>query len=195
MNRDTRFWTLAVVFQVVFGLVVFGLTRQYYISRPAAAPAAPAVIPHSQLSWPTNGAAADQESGLEDLITSFSDQPVVQDPEELARRADEFFNEQEYERAAGLYRQLLDAGFRDVNTYNNLGITLQYLGRTGEALKVLNEGIALDSSYQRIWLTLGFVNAQAGKLDDARVALQTAVDLGADNEVGQAATHMLENLP
>ncbi|MGD2128478.1 MAG: tetratricopeptide repeat protein [Lysobacterales bacterium] len=195
MNRNARFWTLAAVFQVVFGLAVFGLTRQYYIDRPTAPAPGAAAIPHSQLSWPKNGAAGGEESELQDLITSFGDHAVVQDPNEIVRRADEFFEEGEYDRAAGLYRQLIDSGFRDVNTYNNLGITLQYLGRTGEALKVLNEGIAVDSSYQRIWLTLGFVSAQAGKLDDARVALQTAVDLDADNEVGKSAAHMLENLP
>jgi Flp pilus assembly protein TadD len=82
-----------------------------------------------------------------------------------------------------------------VNTYNNLGITLYYLGRSTEALRILNEGVAVDSTYQRIWLTLGFVNSQVGNAEQARQALTTAVQLGADSEVGRTAQEMLGNLP
>jgi len=60
---------------------------------------------------------------------------------------------------------------------------------------VLNQGAAMDPGYQRIWLTLGFVNAQAGKLGEARAALTSAMDLGADNQIGQSAAKMLAELP
>jgi Flp pilus assembly protein TadD len=83
----------------------------------------------------------------------------------------------------------------NVNTYNNLGITLFYLGRSDDALRRLNEGIALDPSYQRIWLTLGFVNGQLGNFREARTALNRAVGMGADNEIGQSAMQMLDGLP
>jgi Flp pilus assembly protein TadD len=82
-----------------------------------------------------------------------------------------------------------------VDTYNNLGITLHYLGRSAEALRWLNEGIAKDPTYQRIWLTLGFVNSELGDTGQARIALTKAVQMGADNEIGQSAVRMLENLP
>jgi Flp pilus assembly protein TadD len=93
-----------------------------------------------------------------------------------------------------LYEQLLAAGSTNVNTYNSLGITLHYLGRSTEALRVLNEGVALDPSYPRIWLTLGFVNSQLGNTGQARSALSKAAQLGAGSDIGQSATKMLNAL-
>jgi hypothetical protein len=55
--------------------------------------------------------------------------------------------------------------------------------------------VTVDSSYQRIWLTLGFVNSQLGNTGQARLALTTAVQMGADTEVGQSAQEMLSNMP
>ena len=40
MSRSPRFWTLLALFQVAFGLAVFGFTRAYYLDR--AKPARPA---------------------------------------------------------------------------------------------------------------------------------------------------------
>jgi Flp pilus assembly protein TadD len=83
----------------------------------------------------------------------------------------------------------------NVDTYNNLGITLHYLGKSNEAILRLNEGVAIDPTYQRIWLTLGFVNRQVGNAEQARAALNTAAKINADNEIGESAIKMLEDLP
>jgi tetratricopeptide (TPR) repeat protein len=125
-------------------------------------------------------------------MSSFPGQ--AQDPAALARQGDQFFAEQRYDLAAQRYRQAIDAGSRDANDYNSLGLTLHYLGRSAEALQVLNEGLALDSTYQRIWLTLGYVNSQLGNAGPAREALTTAVRMGPDNEIGQSAAKMLDSL-
>ncbi len=101
----------------------------------------------------------------------------------------------QYDRAADLYERLLVFGPNNVDTYNNLGITLHYLGRSAEALRKLNEGVAVDPTYQRIWPTLGFVNSHLGNTEQARTALTTAAKMGANNEVGQSAVRMLEDLP
>jgi Flp pilus assembly protein TadD len=108
--------------------------------------------------------------------------------------ADDLFGKAQYDEAARLYQQALEADPKDVNTYNNLGITLHYLGRSGEALEVLNEGITLDPSYQRIWLTLGYVSSQVGQAEQARAALTKAVQMDPDSDVGQSASSMLESL-
>jgi len=193
MNRSVRFWTLLAVFQVVFGLAVFGLTRQYYLDRsgvegPAAAQAAGAVHPTPSLP------AGAPEDDLARLIATFPG-PGGQaggDPVELARQGDQAFGSGEYARAAELYAQALAAGDEDANTYNSLGLTLHYLGRSGEALQVLGEGVALDASYQRIWLTLGFVHGQVGHPDQAREALERAWDMDPESDVGRAAADMLK---
>ena len=191
MIRSAKFWILMTVFQVAFGLAVFAITRQYYIHDQDEISANTSVMEQPAPEWPER----DTESELEQLILSYPGQLVIEDPAVVLHRADEFYTNGQYDKAADLYQQLLATGSNDVNTYNNLGITLFNLGRSTEALRVLNEGVAVDSSYQRIWLTLGFVNNQLGNTGQARLALTTAVQMGADTEVGRTATEMLSNLP
>jgi tetratricopeptide (TPR) repeat protein len=199
MNRNARFWALMALFQLVFGLTVFALTRQYYVSAPQKASAAMQLpAPAAGLTGSGNPHADlrnNPTGDLAELMSTFPGQPPAQDPVALARQGDRFFAEQRYDLAAQQYRQAIDAGSRDANDYNSLGLTLHYLGRSAEALQVLNEGIALDSTYQRIWLTLGYVNSQLGNAEQAREALGNAVRLGPDNEIGQSATEMLDQLP
>jgi predicted Zn-dependent protease len=194
MIHNSRFWLLLAVFQVAFGLAVFAITRQYYIehdavSASADAGRAPATRP-TATAWPEPNAGSD----LENLISNFPGNSPIDDPVMISRQADEYFSSQQYDKAADLYQKLLDVDPENVDTYNNLGITLHYLGRSGEALQVLNEGVAVDSSYQRIWLTLGFVNGQVGNAGKAREALTTAAQMDPDTEVGQSATQMLNAL-
>ena len=179
------------VFQVVFGLAVFAVTRQYYIHVPDNS--------RSNATVPSQPAPA-----MPERITRFNpapfdlpklSQPVIDDPIAISRQADEFFNKKEYGRAADLYQRLLELDPNDVDTWNNLGLTLYYLGRSTEALDKLNEGVAVDPTYQRIWLTLGFVNSQLGNTGKARTALTAAVKINADNDIGQSAAQMLEKLP
>ena len=54
------------------------------------------------------------------------------DPTTLARQADDFFDKQQYQQAADLYQQLLAVPQDDVDTCNNLGITLHQLGRSAQ---------------------------------------------------------------
>ncbi|MDX1380017.1 MAG: tetratricopeptide repeat protein [Xanthomonadales bacterium] len=209
MNRSVRFWTLLAVFQVAFGLTVFGLTRNYYLEHvggegPAPPPTSGAVHP-----MPTVPADTPQDD-LARLIATFpgpagqagpvgdatggptGDPTGDVGPVELARQGDLAFGGGEYARAAELYARALAAGDEDVNTYNRLGLTLHYLGRSGEALQVLGEGVGLDAGYQRIWLTLGFVHGQVGHPDQAREALERAWDMDPESDVGRAAADMLK---
>jgi len=180
-----------MVFQVVFGLTVFAITRQYYIRDSVDVSADVTVIRQPSHVWPDR----IPEINPTQFDSSIFSQSIIEDPVEISRQANEFFTNEQYDRAADLYERLLAFGPNNVDTYNNLGITLHYLGRSTEALRKLNEGVAVDPTYQRIWLTLGFVNSQLGNTEQARDALTTAAKMGADNEVGQSAVKMLENLP
>ncbi len=191
MIRSPKFWISMAVFQVVFGLTVFGLTRQYYIHDPDNSRTGPTALRQPSLERPDR----ITESRLSQLDMSRFNQSIIKDPVEISRQADESFNKKEYGRAADLYQRLLKLDPNDVDTYNNLGLTLHYLGRSTEALGKLNEGVGVDPTSQRIWLTLGFVNSQLGNTEQAHTALTTAVKINADNEIGQSAVKMLENLP
>ena len=191
MTRNTNFWILMVLFQAAFGLAVFAATRQYYVHDAQKATTHEMMTEQASAAWPER----KPDTGLDQLISTYSGQPISQDPLVTLSQADEFFSNGQYGKAAELYEQLLASGSGDANTYNNLGLTLHYLGRSEEALLVLNEGVALDSSYQRIWLTLGYVNSQLGNAAQARTALTTAVQMGVDSDVGQSAMKMLDALP
>jgi tetratricopeptide (TPR) repeat protein len=190
MMRSASFWIPMTIFQVVFGLTIFALTRQYYLPDPGNVSANPTVVRQSLPAWPD----PVTESDLAQLESSTPEDPISDDPAEWSRQADEFFSSGQYDRAAELYEQLLGLAPNNVDLYNNLGITLHYLGRSEEALGTLNEGVAVDPTHQRTWLTLGFVNGELGNTEQARAALTTAIQMGTDNKVGQSAERMLENL-
>ncbi len=191
MIHSPKFWIPMTVFQVVFGLAIFAITRQYYIHDSDNVRARPTVLRQPSLVWPDR----ITETNPPQFGSSTFSQSAIEDPVEMSRQADEFFTNKQYDRAADLYERLLAFGPNNVDTYNNLGLTLHYLGRSTEALRKLNDGVAVDPTYQRIWLTLGFVNSQLGNTEQARTALTTAAKMSADNEVGQSAVRMLENLP
>lgn len=176
MTRGSGFWVQLAVFQVAFGLTVFIATRQYYVQDTGSVQAEPGpAAVRSEMPEPTPSPA--------------------EDPDAIALLANEAFGNEQYDTAADLYERLLALRPGNVNVHNNLGITLHYLGRSTEALSVLDKGVTVDPAYQRIWLTLGFVNSQLGNVDQARAALTTAAELDPSNEVGQSAAEMLAGLP
>jgi tetratricopeptide (TPR) repeat protein len=203
MTRDSKFWVLFVVFQVFFGLAVFAVTREYYqkdeaavsahpwMAQGSAATQRPAATPGSAATWSQGISSSD----LARLSAPAVSEPLPTDPVEISRQANEAFVAKRYDRAAVLYEQLLEFDRSDAEIYNNLGITLHYLGRSDEALRWLNDGVGVDPEHQRIWLTLGFVNAQLGNFGHARTALTKASEIGGDESIRQSATRMLAELP
>jgi tetratricopeptide (TPR) repeat protein len=188
MLTGSKFWLAMAVFQIVFGLTVFAVTRHYYFaaSTEAAVPtrlgaAAPAPWPDVALTAPSAASPTGATPGT--------------DPLALANQADAAFASKQYATAAELYAQLLQLDLGNVDLYNNLGITLHYLGRSEEALRRLAEGAALDPQHQRIWLTTGFVNLQLDNTERARSALTNAASMGTDASIRASAEKMLASLP
>lgn len=117
------------------------------------------------------------------------------DPAEIDRQANQYFQEKDYANAAKFYRRVLELSPDNVGTLNNLGLTLYYLGRAEEALELLRRGSEVEPKFQRIWLTLGFVESGVGNIPEAKRALQRAIELGAETNPGKSATRMLSKLP
>lgn len=190
MNKNAKFWAAMAVFQVVFGFVVFAITRDYYMRPPPPVRSNP--VPHPQLSLEQPGQFPAIDVGLLDSLSSNTQS--LQDPAEIGRLADQHFANRQYDLAARYYERLLEFDANNADTLNNLGLTLHYVGRSEEALQRLEEGAAADPSYQRIWLTLGFVNSQLGNRDEARAALEKASGMDSGNNIGQSALRMLDEL-
>jgi len=191
MIRGPKFWIPMTVFQVVFALTIFLVTRQYYIIDSQIMDIVPSANDQPEFVWPDS---MNQNSSAV-LDSSTFKQSTSDNPMEISRQANESFAKRQYDSAAKLYQRLLDFDPENVETYNNLGITLHYLGRSTEALRWLKEGVALDPRHQRIRLTTGFVYSQLGNINQARSALTTAVEIEADSDIGQSAAKMLESLP
>jgi tetratricopeptide (TPR) repeat protein len=190
MIRNSKFWMSMAVFQILFALAVFAITRDYYTTNVSPLISPPATTSQSDPAWPNNITQAE----IDRLSLPKLGDLAPQDPIEIYRQAEEFFADKRYERAAVLYAQLLAFSPNDGEIHNNLGLTLHYLGRSDEALERLNEGASVDPENQRIWLTLGYVNSQLGHTEQARTALTRATRIGTDESIRRSALTMLEDL-
>lgn len=180
LNLGLRSWLVIVGFLVLYGLAVFAGTRAYYTTPPVARSAA---VP---------APASDELQRYQAMMSAPSQ---AQDVDTLISEADGHFERREYRQASAAYARALKLAPQDVELHNNLGLTLHYQGRTADAVAALKEGVQVDPSYQRIWLTLGFVQAGAGDTAAARTALQRAVDLAPASPIGQEAERILGRLP
>ena len=190
MHRNVGFWIALSVFQIVFGLAVFAVTRDIYMADTDAV--SKEIAPAIQRPLGQTNSGLEVSPAMMDLLTAI--QPTTTDPVQISRMADEAFNNKNFARAAQLYEQLLAFDPGSAGAHNNLGLTLHYLGRSEDALRRLNEGATLDPGNQRIWLTLGFVNSQLGNVEEARKALTTAKEIGTNSNVSQSAENMLRDL-
>ncbi len=190
MIRNSRFWMSMAIFQILFALAVFAITRDYYTTNVSHLVSQPSTPSQSAPVWPNNISQAE----IDRLSSPDLGDLVPQDPVEIYRQADEFFASKRYGRAAELYARLLAFSPDDGEIHNNLGLTLHYLGRSNEALERLNEGVVVDPENQRTWLTLGYVNSQLGNTEQARTALTKATQIGTDESIKQSAMKMLEEL-
>ena len=192
--RDAKFWYSMVVFQLLFGLAVFALTRDYYRHETGGVTSQPSTVQQRSSDW----AAATGAMVLPDMAqlgSQTTNNSLTEDPVEISRQAEEFFANKQYDKAAAMYERLLPFSPNDGTVHNNLGLTLHYMGRTAEALNTLEEGVAIDPDNQRIWLTLGYVNSALGNTARAREALTRAIETGADEQIRQSARDMLKALP
>ncbi|NNE63360.1 MAG: tetratricopeptide repeat protein, partial [Gammaproteobacteria bacterium] len=131
MISNRKFWIAMTVFQIVFGLAVFTVTRLYYTQDTDNVGNDSTEIGQHEFVWPDGVTTTNSRQ----LNSSTPGPTSIEDPLELARRADEYFTRQQYDRAADSYQKLLVLGPNNAETYNNLGITLHYLGRSTEALR------------------------------------------------------------
>jgi len=179
-----------IVFQLVFGALVFGLTRAYYLREPAPRP--PPAAPATAQAVHTDDGQFTVPPEIVASLTTID--ATDSDPDMLHHLAEQYFASKDYEQAATYYDRLLAFDPDNADVRNNLALTLQYTGRTTEALANLTENVSRHPDHQRSWLTLGYVNAQAGNVDAAREALTTAVGLDPASDVGASAQRMLDGL-
>lgn len=180
---------IALAVLAFYGFAVFALTRDYYLRHPPRA-AAIAAMPD-----PRNAAlGARLRSAARDAETDIPAELVAADPVLLAREADRLFAARRFAEAITLYRKALERDPNDADARNDLGLALHYAGNTAEGLEVLRAGTESAPEFQRLWLSLGFVAAAAGRTEQARAALAKAGALDPDSDIGAEAQRLSRQL-
>lgn len=192
MKRFSLIQVLGIfVFLVFYGFAVFALTRDYYLRQFPKWRAEQVAQVSAPLQGPPQKQANPRPAPLPDIEDALPPAVVESNPVLLAQRGDSLFAQRRYAEAISVYRRVLEMDPADTDSRNDLGLALHYSGQTPAALEVLRAGTQAAPSFQRIWLTLGFVSSQSGDADGARHALETARDLGPDTDVGREAARLL----
>jgi tetratricopeptide (TPR) repeat protein len=118
----------------------------------------------------------------------------LNDPLAMASRGDQFFESGNYPQAIELYKKTLELKPDDVDTFNDLGLAYFYTRKPVMAVDTLKKGTEADPSFQRIWISLGFVLSSSGRIEEAKSALGKAVEINPDNEIGQESKRMIDSL-
>lgn len=136
-----------------------------------------------------------QQGGLNTTLIADLEARLAQEPkntEVLWRLGDAYFDAKQFNESAKHYKKVLEIKPGEADLYNDLGLSLHYLGNSAEALKYLEEGIKKNPYHQRIWLTKGFILAYGGgDLEGAKVAWEKANALNPESQIGKAAAEYL----
>ncbi|KKL49433.1 hypothetical protein LCGC14_2315570 [marine sediment metagenome] len=122
---------------------------------------------------------------------------LVQDPGNpllLAKLGDIFYERGDFNKAVLEYKKVLQLAPDDVDTYNDLGLAYHFTGRPEEALSSFQKGIEVDPSFQRIWLSLGFVQASNKNLTAAQEALKKAIEIAPASSMGLESKRILDSI-
>ena len=169
----------AIIFS---GLLIIG-----YAMMQGNGPKGPTYSTEDPIPVPTGVLQSQyQENRLRELLAQNPDNPTL-----LAKLGDMYFERAEYFQAVQEYEKVLKLAPEDIDTYNDLGLSYFYIGRPEDAIRSLNKGIEKDPSFQRIWLSLGFVQASNRNMEEAREALEKAIDIDPASGVGLEAQRML----
>ena len=185
-------WLIAIAFLAFYGFAVFAVTRDYYLRHPPRQPQAST----STSSTATAGAdaaalGAQLRAAAQDAGSGIPAEVLASDPVLLSQEADRLFAAQRFAEAVTLYRKALELDPSDAGSRNDLGLALHYAGNSQEGVEVLRAGADAAPQFQRIWLSLGFVAAQAGQTEQAREALTKAQTLDPNSDVGLEAARLL----
>jgi Flp pilus assembly protein TadD len=180
-SQNFKNWIIIALFFIAFGIGIFILTRPGDLTKKTSDRDLEETLMHGPIVDPE----ATQVVPLDQLDVN-TDDPIA-----LASLGDRYFESNNFFQAIKIYEKVIELNPNDVDTYNDLGLALHYTGKTDSALETLIKGTEVIPSYQRIWLSLGFVLASAGRNEEARPVLKKTVELDPDSEIGQEADRML----
>lgn len=191
--------TILIVAAVILCAAVVGYlvgTRTGTVSIDTTPSEAAAPFSESQQSvayYQGNQSIMDRIEVLSHLKAKLEESP--DNPRLMAQIGDTYFDMRQFEDATVYYKKAIEIDPDDIDNYNDLGLANYYLGNTADAIDNVEDGIKRDPSYQRIWLTKGFLMIYGlGNQDEARSSWEKAVSIDPDSQVGKAAKEYLVDL-
>src|ERR1019366_8410628 len=101
--------------------------------------------------------------------------PASGSPEALRCLASIALEQQDYEQALTLHKQLVDLGEPSSDLLYNLALLLHKRGRAGEAVRRYRQALELRPGFPQALLNLGHALMTLGKHEEAQAAWQTAL--------------------
>jgi len=172
-------------------IIIIAAAGGYFLGKGSGGSSSNSVYRNNGAAKPGMG---DSKAALiGDLEARLSQKP--DDAKTIYTLADTYFTMKRFDDAVKYYNKLLTLTPDDVDVYNDLGLSLHYLGKSAEGLKSLDDGIKKNPYNQRIWLTKGFVLAYGvGDLTKAAEAWKKARALDPKSGVGKAADNYLAQI-
>lgn len=159
-------------------------------SKDAKDAAQTAGAPGQEAALQGQGAPVSNAVIVEDLKARLKEKP--NDPEVLWRLGDAYFDSKQFADASEYYKKAIQYKPDETDIYNDLGLSVHYLGKSEEGLKYIEQGIKKNPYHQRIWLTKGFILSYGmGDLQGAKTAWEKAAALNPESQIGKAATEFL----
>ena len=138
---------------------------------------------------PVRGGKAQPETNNAEAAIARAQQGEVKvTPDTAVAMAGKLYGAGNYVQAERVCRQLLAARPGNADAHNVLGVTLQALGRSEEAIASLKRAVELAPQAASIHANLGEILRQQGNTQEAAEALEQAVKLDPDN--GQAHNNL-----
>lgn len=168
---------------VIAAIVIFGAGGYYVGSRSSSRQAVGRGVANEPQASNFYAVTADLKSRLD---------ANPGDVDLVMRLADVYFEAKQFQEAAEFYKRALGLRPDDAEIYNNLGLSVHYLGNSAEGLRYVNEGINKNPYHQRILLTKGFILAYGlGDMGAAKEAWEKARVINPDSQIGKAASEFL----
>src|SRR3954471_3070981 len=111
---------------------------------------------------------------LDETIAKAQRGSVNVTPGKAVEMAGQLYSRGQYAQAERVCRQILQARPGNADAHNILGVSLAALGRSDDAVTELRLAIKINAEAPSYHANLGEILRQAGKLDEAAIALEIA---------------------
>ncbi len=144
---------------------------------------------------PPAGLKALSNSGTGQIATL--EAGLAEDPENealLAQLGDAYFESKRFDAAIPIYRRLVAVNPKDADGYNDLALSLFYVGEGEEALTTIAKANAAAPSMERAWLTKGFILVALKRYPEAIPPLNKVKELAPDGKLAETADGFLQTV-